>query len=116
MRRTGITDVELSNHMLGNLNSLQIHHIFPKSLLYRHEYGRHEVNALANFTFLTQETNLKVSNRDPGEYIQEFVARNPDAIESHWIPMDPGLWKIENYRQFLEARRETLGTSRQSIP
>ena len=32
------TDVELSNHMLGNLNSLQIHHIFPKSLLYRHEY------------------------------------------------------------------------------
>ena len=102
------TGIELSNHMLGSLNSLQLHHIFPKSLLYAHGYERHEVNALANFTFLTQETNLKVSNRDPAEYIQKFVAHQPQAIESHWIPMDPELWRIENYRHFLQARRELL--------
>ena len=100
--------IELSNHMLGNLNSLQLHHIFPKSLLYEHGYGRHEVNSLANFTFLTQETNLKVSNRHPANYIQEFVTRQPGAIESHWIPMNPDLWKIENYRDFLTARRKLL--------
>ena len=102
------TGIELSAHMLGKLNSLQLHHIFPKSLLYKHGYRRNEVNALANFTFLTQDCNLKVSNRVPAKYIPEFVEKQPGAIESHWIPMDPDLWKIENYLEFLEARRELL--------
>ena len=102
------TGIELSSHMLGSLNRLELHHIFPKSLLYEHGYERHEVNALANFTFLTQETNLKVSNGDPAGYIREFVEKQPRSIESHWIPMDADLWKIENYRGFLEARRELL--------
>ena len=102
------TGIELSNHMLGSKSRLHLHHIFPKSLLYEKGYQRQEVNALANFTFLTQETNIKVSNRDPAKYIPEFVAKHPGAIESHWIPMKPELWKLENYRDFLEARRELL--------
>lgn len=102
------TGIELSNHALGSLNRLELHHIFPKSLLYERKFERHEVNALANFTFLTQDTNLKVSNRDPAEYIREFVNKHPRSIESHWIPMDPDLWRIENYRDFLEARRKLL--------
>ena len=101
-------NIELSAHLLGKLSHLQIHHIFPKSLLYKCGYKRNEVNALANFTFLTQECNLEVSNRNPAEYIPEFIRKQPGAIESHWIPMDPDLWKIENYREFLEARRELL--------
>jgi hypothetical protein len=102
------TGVELTNNMLGRLSSLQIHHIFPKSLLYKAGYARPEVNAIANFTFLTQETNLKVSNRDPLEYFEEFAQRQPGTVESHWIPMDRELWKIENYPDFLAARRELL--------
>ena len=102
------TGIELSNHMLGNLSNLQLHHIFPKSVLRRHGYTRNEVNALANFTFLTQETNLIVSNRNPAEYLEHFKAKHPGAIESHWIPIDPELWKLENYREFLAARRELL--------
>lgn len=100
--------VELSHNLLGKLNSLQMHHIFPKALLYRHGYSTPETNALANFTFLTQDTNLLVSDRDPAEYLTEFAARHPGAIESHWIPMDPALWRVERYREFLEARRELL--------
>ena len=102
------TGIELSNHMLGSKSQLHLHHIFPKSLLYKKGYKRQEVNALANFTFLTQETNLKVSNRKPAEYIPEFVAKHPGAIESHWIPMDPDLWELDKYVDFLEARRELL--------
>ena len=105
------TDFELSSHILGSLSSLQLHHIFPKSLLYKFGYERPEVNALANFTFLTQDTNLKVSNRNPAEYIPEFAAKHLGVMESHWIPMDPELWKIENYRQFLAARRELLASA-----
>jgi len=100
--------IELSQSLLGKQNSLQLHHIFPKSKLYEHDYLIDEVNALANFTFLTQETNLKVSNRDPEIYLEEFANKHPGALESHWIPMDRELWKYDRYRDFLEARREIL--------
>lgn len=102
------TGVPLSQHLLGKLSNLQVHHVFPKALLYKHGYSRSEVNAIANFTFLTQETNLLVSDRDPAEYLEHFAAQHPGAVESHWIPMDRELWRVENYPAFLEARRELL--------
>ena len=100
--------IELSNALLGKTSGLQLHHIFPKSLLYEHGYSRSDVNAIANFTFLTQETNLIVSNKNPEEYLAMYVDKNPGVTESHWIPMDRNLWKIENYLDFLAARRELL--------
>ena len=106
--RDWCTGVELSNHMLGRLNQLQLHHIFPKSKLNNYGYQRDQVNALANFTFLTQDCNLSVSDRDPIEYIPDFLTNQPGAIESHWIPNNPEHWRIENYRDFLSARRELL--------
>ncbi len=113
MTRTGHakdwnTGLELSSHLLGRLSRLEVHHIFPKALLYKHNYPRQDVNALANFTFLTQETNLYVTDRDPAEYLEEFIRKNPGAVESHWIPMDRNLWKVKNYQDFLAVRRELL--------
>jgi hypothetical protein len=102
-------DIELKLTLLGNLSSLQLHHIFPKAQLNKtKEFSRAEVNALANFTFLTQETNLKVSDRLPADYLPEFARRHPDALKSHWLPFDPDLWEIEKYEQFLSKRRELL--------
>lgn len=102
------TGVELQNHLLGSLSQLQMHHIFPKALLYQHEYEKRDVNALANFTFLTKATNLKVSDKDPAEYLAEYADRDPSLLESHWIPLEPALWKLENYPDFLARRRELL--------
>jgi 5-methylcytosine-specific restriction endonuclease McrA len=100
--------LELSASLLGRYSRLEVHHIFPKALLYRHDYSRPEVNSIANFTFLTRETNEIVTDRDPAEYFEEVQRRYPGALESHWIPIDRKLWKVENYNQFLEARRELL--------
>ena len=102
------TGIELSNSLLGKLSCLQVHHIFPKALLYRHGYSKANVNAIANLTFLTQETNLLVSDRDPAEYLEAFARKQPGAVASHWIPMDRDLWRVENYHAFLAARREHL--------
>ncbi len=44
----------------------------------------------------------------PQEYFPEFEASHPGALASQWIPMDPQLWKIENFRDFLEARKTLL--------
>ncbi|HEU5439794.1 MAG TPA: DUF262 domain-containing protein [Ktedonobacterales bacterium] len=98
----------LSQHLLGKLSGLQIHHLFPKAQLYKHGYTRAEVNALANFTFLTQETNLHISDELPASYMPRIARMQPGALESHWIPTDAELWKIENYREFLAARRDLL--------
>ena len=102
------TGNELSNAMLGKGTSLEMHHIFPKSRLYACGYSRNEVNALANFTFLTKETNLEVSNKYPADYIPEYAKKHPGAVESHWLPMDDELHGLDRYRDFLEARRKLL--------
>ncbi|RJP44845.1 MAG: DUF262 domain-containing protein [Desulfobacteraceae bacterium] len=103
--------IDLSAYMLGKTSSLQVHHIFPKALLYNHGYQKAEVNAIANFTFLTQDTNLKVSNKNPEDYLEKYAAMHPGAVESHWIPMDRNLWKVENYHEFLAARRVLLANA-----
>lgn len=98
----------LKSNLLGKMSTLQVHHIFPKSRLYSAGYRKSEVNAVANFCFLTKETNLKIGARLPSDYFREIRDESPDALESQWIPKDEELWEIENYPRFLEARRELL--------
>lgn len=100
--------IELSNVLLGQNSSLEIHHIFPKDLLYKSGYSKSLVNSLANYTFLTKDTNLAISNNAPKDYIPEYMNKTPGAIESHWIPTDTRLYEIENYEDFLDKRRELL--------
>ena len=104
------TGVPLKANLLGKMSRLEVHHIFPKAQLYKHDYRRAEVNALANFCFLTKDTNLNISDRRPEDYFPEIEAKHPGALASQWIPMDAELWKIERYLDFLEARKELLAT------
>ena len=105
------TGLELSNMLLGKLSSLEVHHIFPKRLLYEHGYSKQLVNALGNYAFLTKETNLAISDKEPRSYIPEFLEANPGVIESHWMPTDSDLLQVENYELFLQRRRELLAES-----
>lgn len=107
--------LELRAELLGKLTSLQVHHIFPKALLRRHGFDRKEINALANFCFLTQDTNIKIGMRDPADYLPEVQAKHPGVLESQWIPMDPELWRVDRYTDFLAARRKLLAASAQSF-
>ncbi|BBZ79498.1 hypothetical protein MANY_48350 [Mycolicibacterium anyangense] len=107
--------LELRAELLGKLTSLQVHHIFPKALLRKHGFDRNDINALANFCFLTQDTNIKIGMRDPAEYLPEVQAKHPGVLESQWIPTDPELWRVERYADFLAARRELLAASAQSF-
>lgn len=107
--------LELRAELLGKLTSLQVHHIFPKALLRKHGFERNEINALANFCFLTQDTNLRIGMRDPADYLPEVEAKHPGVLESQWIPMDPELWHVDRYSDFLAARRKLLAASAQSF-
>lgn len=102
------TGLPLKANLLGKMSRLEVHHIFPKAQLYKREHKRPEVNALANFCFLTKDTNLDISDRLPEEYFPKIEAAHPGALASQWIPTDPALWKIERFRDFLEARKALL--------
>jgi hypothetical protein len=98
----------LRSHLLGHLTSLQVHHIFPKAVLYDAGYPRSQVNAVANFCFLTQDTNLAIGKRRPEDYFPEVEKKHPGILASQWIPGDPALWRMDRYPDFLAARRELL--------
>lgn len=102
------TGLPLKASLLGKMSRLEVHHIFPKAQLYKRHYKRPEVNALANFCFLTKDTNLHITDRLPEEYFPEVEAAHKGALVSQWIPDDPALWKIERFRDFLEVRKQLL--------
>ena len=100
--------LELTHNLLGKNSTLEVHHIFPKDILYKAGKSKSIVNSLANYAFLTKETNLEISNRRPEEYMPYYAGKQPGALESNWIPINPELWKVENYEVFLQKRRELL--------
>lgn len=102
------TGLPLKANLLGRMNRLEEHHIFPKAQLYKRKFKRAEVNALANFCFQTKDTNLDISDDLPEVYFPRIEAAHPGALASQWIPMSPVLWKVENFRDFLEARKVLL--------
>jgi len=100
---------KLSKMAVGPMANLERHHLFPKSQLHKHGIRNvRDVNALANFTFLTAPCNAEISNSLPEVYFPQYEAKPPGVLASHWIPTNPELWRIENYHEFLAARRELL--------
>lgn len=89
-------------------SSLQVHEIFPKAALSKFGYSRAEVNAVANFAFLAPSSATALAKLEPTEYLADC---DPEALRSQWIPEDPRLWQIENYPEFLAARREMLAAA-----
>lgn len=123
--------VQLKTGLLGKGSKLQVHHIFPKAVLYKAKYMRPQVNAIGNFCFLTAACNQWISATAPVEpstrnkgiedpdlrlirsegYFPWVQEKYPGVLESQWIPMDKDLWKVENYPDFLDARRQLLASA-----
>lgn len=109
------TGIELSQSLLGKNSSLQVHHIFPKHVLCSAGKTKSMVNALANYAFLTQQTNLDISDQKPEDYFPIYMEKCPGAIESHCVPTASHLLTIDAYDAFLEERRKLLAKSANAI-
>ena len=98
----------------GAAYAVHSHHVFPQSLLYEADWDsdnylhRQSVNEIANRAFLTAASNQSLGRTEPAEYLPEVEENYPGALEKQFIPMDPSLWRVSHYREFLEARRELL--------
>jgi hypothetical protein len=99
---------------VGASYALHSHHIFPQSLLYRSGYDadnhvhRQMVNEIANRAYLTAASNIPLSDTEPADYLPTIEAKYPGALAKQFVPMDPTLWKVGRYEDFLNARRELL--------
>ena len=73
-------------------------------------------NSLMNIAYLTQQTNLEISDKNPLSYIREYD-QNPDfeaVLKSHMIPVNLLDWsRMENMPdnaldQFIEQRIDII--------
>ncbi|MCA8936474.1 MAG: DUF262 domain-containing protein, partial [Planctomycetes bacterium] len=76
------TGLPLKASLLGKMSRLDVHHIFPKAQLYKRGFQKTVVNALANFCFLTKDTNIDISDTLPEEYFPEVERAHPGALAS----------------------------------
>ena len=65
-----------------------LHHIFPVDFCQK-QLGEHGANAdsLLNIAYLTQITNLQISNRNPIEYLEDYMGpRFEEVRRAHLLP------------------------------
>ncbi|MHA1333087.1 MAG: GmrSD restriction endonuclease domain-containing protein [Candidatus Odinarchaeia archaeon] len=104
---------------IGDIADIHIHHIFPKDLLrkvYGEKIGDMNIEAaydlLGNITIISKDANESIGAKRPDEYLKDFTE---EVLKSHCIPLDPELWKPENYEKFVNQRRRQLFQKIKSI-
>ena len=110
-REDGATDwrdqLIISLKHAGQKHSLQFHHLFPQAIFKRAGVEQQRINDICNLSFVSGRTNRKISDKEPRTYFPEIVDRlGNQALTRQSIPLDDSLWSVENYDDFLAARRQ----------
>jgi hypothetical protein len=106
-----ISGLALSHNNRGRSHKIEFHHVFPQKLLKEAGYEKAEINEIANMAFIGGRTNRRIAAKNPAEYLATVAKeQGDDALKKQFIPMDRELWKVENFRRFLDARRQILVT------
>lgn len=114
--------------LVGDLISLRgdIHHLFPKDYLKKHGLDRSKYNQIANYVYMQSEINIKVGNKPPKDYFEIIATQMKDNnkqvsglsthqelldnLQMNAVPKDIMQMNIDNYNDFLTARRKLMAT------
>ncbi len=107
--RDWFTGVRVYDAALGKSTGGERHYVFPRKVLLSAgmEDGR-RINAVANRVVLGQKAPKELRNVSPADYLLEVNDNQPGALAAQSVPMDPELWRPENFLDFLAARRRLL--------
>jgi hypothetical protein len=95
----------------GSEHRLQFHHIFPKAILKGYFTAR-EADDVGNLCFISGKTNRQISDKAPKDYFQQILVKSGKGVfDAQCIPTDTSVLGVENYKVFLQKRRE-LATKR----
>lgn len=89
----------------GAQHALQFHHIFPQSVLKKRDMSNQKIGDICNLAFISGHENRRIGNKKPSEYLPEV---STDELNKQCIPVNPSLWKVEAYDDFLAKRRELV--------
>ena len=93
-----------------------LHHVFPLDFCEKHlANSYHYADSLLNIAYLTQITNLRISNRNPLEYLKDYVGpRFADVERTHLLPSLLAEWAKADtmpedaLEEFVETRLELV--------
>jgi hypothetical protein len=112
--------------LVSDLISLRgdIHHLFPKDYLKKNGLDRSKYNQIANYVYMQSEINIKVGNKPPKDYFDmltnQMLNGNQqvsglsneqqllDNLKMNAVPQDIMQMSIDNYNDFLTARRKLM--------
>lgn len=105
-------------------NRGDIHHLFPKKYLIKNGFSQWKYNQIANYVYLQQEINIKISDDAPCVYMQDVfnqcntkqciyggitdVNVLKDNLRQSCIPEGFENMSIEDYQEFLIQRRKLM--------
>lgn len=70
---------------------------------------KRKVNDICNLAFIGGQTNRRLGKKLPEDYFANIIEKlGKQALESQCIPTEQSLWKLENYDDFLQSRRELI--------
>ncbi|HRW11441.1 MAG TPA: DUF1524 domain-containing protein, partial [Caldilineaceae bacterium] len=94
---------------IGNGQTLEVHHIFPKKLL-REDYpdlrkDSRIVDQVANLVFVSQRVNRKMAATAPDIYLPTIAE---ERLRAQSIPLNQTLWPLDQFEAFALERRKLL--------
>lgn len=97
---------------LSEYNRKQYHHIFPNAFLKKQGFPHNKIFSLTNFTFLSADSNKKISQKKPSDYFFNLIPQQNfnDILSSNLIPLNRTLYETDNYNDFLQRRAEFIVT------
>lgn len=102
--------LKISINHAGTQAKLQSHHVFPRAVL-RDRFAPNEINDISNLAFIGARTNQRISAALPEEYLPKLIdIDGGDRLKSQEIPLDPSLFTVDRYRDFLSARRAMIAS------
>lgn len=94
-----------------------LHHIFPLNYIAKNK-GENSLdeNSLMNIAYLTQIINLEISDKNPLQYMQNYINEKgfKNVVDSHYLPSNILEWvtledmPINALDEFIEARIELI--------
>ena len=103
------------NNFFMTVDKPNLHHIFPMNSEWVKGHSNINQNSLMNIAFITQSTNLYISNKNPVDYLKEYFTKNSvDIMAEHFLPTEILQWIEQNYipdnaiSVFIERRIELI--------
>ncbi len=98
-----------------NANHIDDHHIFPDKYLDKRNVSPRQRDCVLNHTYIDRETNQRISDRAPSDYLKEIRNARGDPkfkelLHSHLLPIeqDAGLLENDDFDGFLTWRQNRI--------